>query len=102
MGRPPSLPNPNGLGDALANVNDFRAIMIVLVFVIVALMGFIIWRELNLSAAIRTLNKMTEAIYALRLTLIEDRILAREEAARRAAQRKLDRQEAGRPEEPIS
>lgn len=89
----PALPDPTGLGEAIAtaNVSDFRAIMIVLVFVIVALMAFIIWRELNLASAIRTLNKMTEAIYALRLTLIEDRILAREELAKRAAERKEDR-----------
>lgn len=85
------------MGEALANVNDFRAIMLVLVFVIVALMAFIIWRELNLAAAIRTLNKMTEAIYALRLTLIEDRILAREDAARRAAERALEREQRDRP-----
>lgn len=84
------------MGEALANVNDFRAIMLVLIFVIVALMAFIIWRELNLAAAIRTLNKMTEAIYALRLTLIEDRILAREDSARRAAERQLDRERQDR------
>lgn len=90
MARAPSLPNPVAMGDTLASVDDFRAIMIVLVFVIVALMAFIIWREFNLAAAIRTLNKMTEALYSLRLTLIEDRILAREEAARRAAERKLE------------
>lgn len=90
MAQPPSLPNPVAMGNALAAVDDFRAIMIVLVFVIIALMAFIIWREFNLASAIRTLNKMTEALYALRLTLIEDRILAREEAARRAAARKLE------------
>jgi hypothetical protein len=81
------------MGNALANVDDFRAIMIVLVFVIVCLMGFIIWREFNLASLVRTLNKMSEAMYALRLTLIEDRILAREEAARRARERELDREE---------
>lgn len=90
MARPPTLPDPIAFGNALADVNDFRAIMLVLVFVIVALMAFIIWREFNLARVIGTLNKMTEALYALRLTLIEDRILAREEAARRAAERKLE------------
>jgi hypothetical protein len=90
-----TLPDPVAMGNTLANVDDFRAIMIVLVFVIVALMGFIIWRELNLASAIRTLNKMSEAMYALRLTLIEDRILAREEAARRHREREIDREERG-------
>jgi hypothetical protein len=90
MTSPQVLPDPNRAGEVLATLDPTQAALFVLVFVIVALMCFIVWRELNLASAIRTLNKMTEAIHALRLTLIEDRILAREELARRAAERKLD------------
>ena len=73
------LPSISDLGQALATPNDWRAIVIVLAFVILCLMGFIVWRELNLVRLTKTIDKMSAAMWAWRLALAEER------AERRAA-----------------
>lgn len=70
MAQVPQLPSPAELGQALATPNDWRAIMIVQAFVIVSLIGFIIWREFSLVGLRRAIDKMSEAIWLLRLTLV--------------------------------
>jgi hypothetical protein len=79
------LPDPVAAGQALATLNDWRAIMAVQMFVIIALMGFIIWREFSLVGLRKTFDKISDSLWALRLTLIEDRT--------RHAQERLEDQE---------
>lgn len=69
------LPEISDLGRALATSNDWRAIVIVLSFVILALICFIIWREMSLVGLRKTFDKIAEALWQLRLTLVEDRAL---------------------------
>jgi hypothetical protein len=82
------IPSVTDLGQALATPNDWRAIVIVMAFVIVSLMGFIVWREITLVRLAKTIDKMTAAMWAWRLALAEDR------SERRAAleMRELDEQ----------
>ena len=75
------LPDPVAAGQALATLNDWRAIMAVQMFVIVALMGFIVWREFSLVGLRQAIDKMTNAIWQMRLGLIRD-LAEREEAAK--------------------
>ena len=89
-----ALPNPVSAGEALAKLDPTQAALFVLIFVIVALMGVIAWLLIQQHAAIRTFNKITEALWALRVTLLEDRTLAREDQAQRALERKIDRDQA--------
>lgn len=81
MATAPRLPDPVAAGQALATLNDWRAIMAVQMFVIVALMGFIVWREFSLVGLRRAIDKMTSAIWQMRLGLIRDQA-EREEAAK--------------------
>ena len=67
----PTGPRPTELGNALASVNDWRAICIVLIVVIGMLMGFIVWRELGLSRLAKSMDKVSEALWALRLAIAE-------------------------------
>lgn len=67
----PTLPSPIELGQALATPNDWRAIVIVMAFVIFSLMGFIVWRELSLVSLRKSIDKVSEALWLLRLTMIE-------------------------------
>lgn len=71
MARPPAIPSPIELGQALATPNDWRAIVIVMSFVIVSLIGFIVWREFSLVGLRRAIDKVSEALWLLRLTMIE-------------------------------
>lgn len=96
MARSASLPDPIAAGQALADLNDWRAIMAVLMFVIVALMGFIIWRELSLTRLIKAIDKMSAAMWAWRLALAEDRAerrSAQEERLLEQAERDITREE---------
>lgn len=87
----PSIPDPIAAGQALATLNDWRAIMAVMMFVIVALIGFIVWREYSLSGLKKAIDKIADAMWALRLSIAEDRVLAREERLERKADLKEDR-----------
>lgn len=69
-------PDPTKLGNALASVNDWRAISIVLVVVIGMLMGFIAWREFGLNRLAKALDGVTNVLWALRLALAERGIKA--------------------------
>lgn len=71
MAQPPSIPSPIELGQALATPNDWRAIMLVQSFVIVSLLAFILWRELSLVGLRKAIDKVSEAMWLLRLTLVE-------------------------------
>jgi hypothetical protein len=75
----PASPSISDLGQALATPNDWRAIVIVMSFVIVTLVGFIIWREFSLVGLRRAIDKMSEAIWLLRLTLVEKEVAERHE-----------------------
>jgi hypothetical protein len=67
------IPDPGALGRALAENNDWRALMIVLVVVIAMQFAFIVWRELGLVGLRKSIDKVSEALWALRLSLIEER-----------------------------
>lgn len=90
------VPDPIAAGQALATLNDWRAIMAVMMFVIVALIGFIIWREYSLSGLKKAIDKIADAMWALRLSIAEDRVLARENRIERKAEEK-DRQGENAP-----
>jgi hypothetical protein len=69
--QPAALPSVTELGQALATPNDWRAIVIVMAFVIISLMGFIVWREINLVSLRKSIDKVSDALWLLRLTMIE-------------------------------
>lgn len=77
--KPTAIPSTTELSRALADSNDWRAILIVAVVVIAMLMGFIAWRELGLSRLAKALDGVTNALWALRLGLAEKGIKADEE-----------------------
>jgi hypothetical protein len=69
----------------MASVNDWRAILIVAISLIASLIGFIIWRELNLVRLAKAIDKMTEAIWGVRLALAELRAERRDEEEKKGA-----------------
>lgn len=75
----PKLPSPAELGQALATPNDWRAIVIVMAFVIFSLMGFIVWREFSLVGLRKAIDRVSEALWMLRLTMIEKEAVRRHE-----------------------
>lgn len=77
---PSTIPDAEGFGRALASNNDWRAISIVLIVVIAMLMGFIAWRELGLSRLAKSLDAVTNALWAMRIALAERGIITKDEA----------------------
>lgn len=73
MQTPQPLPSVQDLGQAIATTNDWRAIVIVMAFVIISLMGFVFWREWQLVRLTRAIDKMAAAMWAWRLALAEER-----------------------------
>lgn len=70
---PSVVPSVTDLGQALATPSDWRAIVIVMAFVIITQTAFIMWRELSLVRLAKTIDKMTAAMWAWRLAMAEDR-----------------------------
>lgn len=89
----PAMPDPIAAGQALATLNDWRAIMAVMMFVIIALILFIVWREISLSGLRRAIDKVSEALWALKLGIAEDRVLSREDRAHAKNERKLNQED---------
>ncbi len=85
--RPPSAPSVERTGEVLATLNDWRAMMVVFMFILVTLVGFIIWREMSLAGLRKAIDKVSDALWALKLTIAEDRVLSREERQRDADDR---------------
>lgn len=77
--KPSAIPSTSELSRALADSNDWRAILIVAVVVIAMLMGFIAWREINLSKLAKAIDGVTNALWALRLGLADKGIRAKED-----------------------
>jgi hypothetical protein len=69
----PPLPDPAAAGEVLATVNDWRAIMVVQMFLIITLIMFIIWREFSLVGLRKAIDRVSDSLWLLRLSLIEDR-----------------------------
>lgn len=57
------------LGRALATSNDWRAIVIVMTVVITLLMGIIFWDRFVLNRLHKSLDRLTAALWALKLQL---------------------------------
>lgn len=85
--RPPVAPSVERTGEVLATLNDWRAMMVVFMFILVTLVGFIIWREMSLAGLRKAIDKVSDALWALKLTIAEDRLLSREERKRDADDR---------------
>ena len=89
MTQPPSFPDAVGAGQALANLDPTQAALYVLIFVIAGQWVFISWREFAITRLIKAIDKMSDAMWAWRLAMAEqkaerraaedERILAREE-----------------------
>lgn len=67
------LPDPIAAGDTLTKLDPTEQALFVMIFVIVALMGFIAWREFSLVGLRRSIDKLSEALWMLRLSMIEDK-----------------------------
>ena len=103
----PALPDPVAMAQELATLNDWRAILAIAMFLIVAQFGVIValivmmWKKDG--STLTTLNGVTSALWAVRTMLAEDRVLEREERALAAAERKAvgeqRAEERGRSEE---
>ncbi len=91
----PQLPSVVQTGEVLATVNDWRAIMIVMMFIIVALICFIIWREFSLGGLRKAIDKVADALWALKLTMVEERAATAKEQVAAGHERELADAERG-------
>jgi hypothetical protein len=73
------IPDPTALSKALAESDDWRAIVIVLIVVIAMQFAFIIWRELNLVRLIKGLDKVSDGLWGIRLSMARGISLAAHE-----------------------
>lgn len=77
----PSLPDPVEVGRVLATSNDWRAILVFSMFLFVAQLVFIGWREFGLARLAKAIDKVSDALWSLRLTIVEDRAAGLKEQA---------------------
>lgn len=80
-------PSVERTGEVLATLNDWRAMMVVFMFILVTLVGFIIWREMSLAGLRKAIDKVSDALWALKLAIAEDRVISRNERRQDAADR---------------
>jgi hypothetical protein len=73
----PQFPNPVAAGETLAKLDPTQGALFVLIFVVVCLMTFIAWRELTLTRLIKAIDKMSDAMWAWRLAMAEQKAEAR-------------------------
>lgn len=71
MPNPPALPDVAETGAVLATVNDWRAILIGVMFLFVAFIAFVVWREILNWKLTKSLDKMSDALLALRIVIVE-------------------------------
>lgn len=76
---PAATPSIERTGEVLATLNDWRAMMVVFMFILVTLVGFIVWREMSLAGLRKAIDKVSDALWALKLAIAEDRVISREE-----------------------
>lgn len=69
---PPQLPSISDTG-ALVNASqsDWRAILIAIMFLFLVLIVFVIWREILNWRLTKSLDKIAEALIAVRIAIIE-------------------------------
>lgn len=72
-------PDPVEVGRVLATSNDWRAILIIAMFVIAALIAFIAWREFSLVGLRKSIDRVADSLWALKLSIAEERMLTRED-----------------------
>ncbi len=96
MRGPPTFPDIAETGRVLATSNDWRAILIVAMFLVVTLVVFIIWREFALSGLKKAIDKVADALWALKLTIAEERAAAAKEQVAASHERELADAERGR------
>lgn len=84
---PHTAPSVERTGEVLATLNDWRAMMVVFMFILVTLVGFIIWREMSLSGLRKAIDKVSDALWALKLAIAEDRMISRTERTKDFADR---------------
>lgn len=75
----PTLPDPVATGSVLATVNDWRAIMVVFMFIIASLLAFVVWREFSLVGLRKAVDRVADSLWALKLSIAEDRVLSKED-----------------------
>jgi len=92
----PQLPSVVQTGEVLATVNDWRAMMIVFMFIIVTLIGLIVWGGFIMSNLRKAIDKVADSLWALKLALAEDRAAAQRELVNVEHERELAGQERGR------
>ncbi len=96
---PQKLPDPVATAQALATLNDWRAILAVAMFIIASfatiILAVMIWDRIanaRIHEGLRVaVDKVADALWALRLTIAEDRVLAREDRLDRKAEAKEER-----------
>lgn len=73
--RPPSLPSVADAGELInASGNDWRAILIAVMFLFVSMIVFVVWREILGWKMAKSLDKVSEALVALRIVVAEENV----------------------------
>ncbi len=92
----PNLPSVVETGQVLATVNDWRAMMIVFMFIIATLIGLIIWGGFIMSSLRKAIDKVADSLWALKLAIAEDRAAGQRELVNVEHERELAGAERGR------
>lgn len=97
--QPPNLPSVPDTGTLInASGSDWRAILIAVMFLFIAMIVFVVWREILGWKMAKSLDKVSEALVALRIVIVEaiaerkvrDHIQDARDAAQDARQKKQD------------
>jgi hypothetical protein len=74
----PQLPNVTDAGSLInASGSDWRAFLIAVMFLFVSMIVFVVWREILNWKLAKSLDKVAEALVALRLAVVENAAEAR-------------------------
>ncbi len=92
----PQIPSVVQTGEVLATVNDWRAIMIVMMFIIVTLIALLVWGGFIMAGLRKAIDKVADSLWALKLGIAEDRAAAIRELINVNHERELAGQERGR------
>ncbi len=92
----PQLPSVVETGQVLATVNDWRAMMVVFMFIIVTLIALIVWGGFIMSSLRKAIDKVADSLWALKLALAEDRAATQREIVNVEHEREMAGAERGR------
>jgi len=94
--KPPAVPSVVETGQVLATVNDWRAMMIVFMFIIATLIGLLVWGGFIMAGLRKAIDKVADSLWALKLALAEDRAAALREIVDVKHEREMAGVERGR------